>query len=138
MIKWSSNIKVLLQLFINSKRCRGIGVPFGQLWFFISSLPAMHDSTMMKTRWYDDEIAMVRWWNRVGTMMKSIWYDDEIALVRWWNRDGTMMKTLDGTMKLWKIDIMSCYHHRTITISTSYHRVFIIVTSCFHHHYTTK
>ena len=67
------------------------------------------DGRMMKTRWYDGENTMVRWWKRDGTMVKTRWYDDENTMVRWWKRDGTMVKTrwYDGEntmVRWWKHD----------------------------------
>ena len=103
------------------------GVPFGHSWIVFSPAKAMHDGTMVKTRWYD------------GTMMKTRWYDGENTMLRWWNRD-------DARVRWWKLEIISCFHHRTIVISPSSHRsftivpsphrIFVIVPSRFHHRTT--
>ena len=96
---------------IKSSSCVLYGVPFGQLWLFISSLPAMHKGTMVKTQWYDD------------TMMKTRWYGDENTMVQ-------------ISPSYHRVFIIVPSWHRVLVIvpsyfSPSYHRVFTIVSSCF-------
>jgi hypothetical protein len=81
-------------------------VPFGQSWYFVSSLSAMHDG----------ENAMTRYYKCDDTMVKTRWYDIET-----WRHDGEK-----AMVPWWKLDIISRFHHRSIDF-------FIIVSSCFHH-----
>jgi hypothetical protein len=96
---------------------------------------SVHDGTMLKARWYDDEKAMIRWWKHNGTNMKQRLDDGETTMVRCWNKDVTMVK-YDGTiLKMWWHDyenaiVSSWFHHCAIVVSSSYHRTFTIVPSC--------
>jgi hypothetical protein len=88
--------------------------------FLISSWPAMHERTMVKTRWYDD------------TMMKTRWYDGENTMTRWWKHHTIVF--LPSYHRVYTI-LPSCFtivpsrfHHRfiafnyrTIAFSPSYH-----------------
>jgi hypothetical protein len=59
------------------------------------------------------------------------WYDDENAMVWWWKHDGKI------AMVRWrKHDIISRFHHRTITFSPSYNRaiVFSLLEKKFYIH----
>jgi hypothetical protein len=109
--------------------------------------------TESRSRWYNGESAMVRWWKRDGTMVKTRWYERETTIVRWWNNDGTMVKQRrhddeNVMVRWWKHDVtmvkirwyddetaMAWWWKRDIifTIVSSHHRDFTIVPSLFHH-----
>lgn len=89
---------------------------------------------MIKKWWYADKYAIetrAQWWKCNGLMVKTLprWWkrSGEDVMAWWWKRFGAMMKTLKHSdentkVRWWKGDIISCFHHRTI--SPSCHRVF--------------
>jgi hypothetical protein len=81
---------------------------------FISSLPAMHDGTMVKMRWYND--TMTRWWKHFVTMGKT-----DGTMVKSRCCDCTIVKTAFSSSNYCDfISVTSRFHHRTI--ATSRHR----------------
>jgi hypothetical protein len=92
-----------------------------------------------EVRWWN---AILRWWkhdgmnvklllcdseNNDGTMVKTRCYDGENTMVRWWNCDGMMMKTRHYFHH--RVIASWWFCHRSIAVSSSWRRVFIIVPS---------
>jgi hypothetical protein len=90
----------------------------------------------VKARWHGGVNRMAGWWKRNGTMVKTWWNDGEKAMVQWLKHDGAMVWwwKRDGTMVKTRCNIaFPPSSYRTIAISPSYHCVFTIVPSRFHH-----
>ncbi len=80
------------------------GVPYGQTKIFFSPFNAMHDGTIVKSRWYDG--TMVK--TRCNIAVSSSYYCCFTFVPSW-------------------------FHNRAIVVSSSCHRCFTIVPSLFHH-----